>query len=281
MKNMFVVAFIFVFVLILLPQASYAQPHPLREILGVSTGVALPPTIDGPGFVLPHSNLYFIDKIKQRFLLSLSFSQSAKISMFNAIAGERLAELKIEIEDQNLQGIDTALAELTSTISEARQEIESYSRKGKLDPKVARLLNDAIKERYAYLATVDSQVTGSLLSKIKAAKRSLLEDKVKLASLLPADIAESEGKSDLKLALDESLADVSASAMILQKTYIAQNNLVEKSVSGNKVKGAKTSSKESEFISEIEKIVNGVQGIIINLGEIANNQTSSSAASEN
>lgn len=241
---------ILITILLAFPSKSFASnTHPLKEILGVSSASELPATIEGPGFVLPQSPFYFLDKMKQNILLSLSFSPDKKIETYNAIAGERIAELKIEIEDGQTAGIDIALAELTSTISQAREEAESLNRRGKLNPQIALKLNDDIRSRYVYLNILESQLRGSLKEKVKAASRSLLEDKVKIAIFLPSDIASKEEKNDVKLAIDQSIEDMSDSTTILQKAF-------EKESSSSP--SAKKKLK-NESATELEKIISGVQ----------------------
>lgn len=237
-------------ILLAFPSKSFAtNTHPLKEILGVSSASELPATIEGPGFVLPQSPLYVLDKLKQNILLSLSFSPDKKIETYNAIAGERIAELKIEIEDGEVQGIDTALAELTSTISQARGEVENLNRRGKLNPQIALKLNDDIRSRFVYLNNIEAQLTGSLKTKVKAAARSLLEDKIKIAIFLPSDIASKEEENDLKLAINQSIEDMTDSTAILQKAF------EEKASSSPSAK----KKLKDESTTELEKIIGGVQ----------------------
>lgn len=257
---------VLLFILSLVSSGSaFAAQHPLKEVLGISTATQLPATAEGPGFIMPHSNLYFLDKLKQQILLTLSLSQARKINMYNAIAGERLAELRIEIEDGQELGINTALSELTSTVSLGRKEVETLQRNGSLKPQTAQELNDDIKDRYIYLVSLEDQVNGSLKEKIKGASRSLLEDKIKLASLLPTDVAKAEAQNDIELAIAHSLADVKGEALILKKAYAAEKSQNPTQSAFNKKQDSSKNTEKSQKVEksnvdeELDKILEGVQ----------------------
>lgn len=240
------------FLLIVSP-VSATTTNPLEAILGESTSLTqLPATVDGPGFIMPHSSFYFVDKLKQKMHLNFAFSIDSKIDIYNKIAGERLAELKIEIEEGNPVGIDTAIAELTSTITLARQDLVKAHQQGRLDTKEAKKLNDIIAQRLAYLSDLESHLSGSLQSKISAAASSLLEDKVKVTAYLPPDIAQGEIDKDMSIVLRTSMNKVTSNASVVEKAVLS------KQTKDMSITNKKTSQSTS---LQIQKIIEEVKGL--------------------
>ena len=129
----------------LLLLTSSASAHHRKRVLGVSTFTttpSLPPTIEGPGFILPSSPLFFVDQFKQEIRLAFAFSPERKAKVYSQIAGERLAELRFELEKNNEKGIQTALEGMNQNIKGAAENIARAQLSGKNVAQTAKEINN-------------------------------------------------------------------------------------------------------------------------------------------
>src|SRR3989344_114597 len=187
-----------------------------RRVLGVSTQSAIPqipPTVEGPGLVLPDSPFFFLDQIKQTTRLFFAFNPEAKAKIHNAVAGERLAELRIMLSRQNKNGIEVALEGISKNLEEASDDLNNAQLSGKNISETAREINNDIKRRQELLDVLESQAEGELRLMVSAAQASIMESKIKVEDGLPDDELENEIRDDLNRQIERRVEDATESAL--------------------------------------------------------------------
>jgi len=216
-KRIVFVGLISLILLILVTSEPVYARH--RRVLGVATESAapqIPPTSEGPGLILPDSPFFFLDQIKQATRLFFAFSSEAKAKIHNAVAGERLAELRIMLSRQNNNGIETAIEGVTKNLQEAADNLNNAQLSGKDIAQTAREINNDIKRRQESFDVLESQADGSLKLMVSTAQASILQSKIKVEDGLPDDEFENEIRDDLNREVERRIQDATDSARELE-----------------------------------------------------------------
>lgn len=209
-KSVLILLSFFVFLFAVVPTVSASHR---KRVLGVSTSTMpiLAPTVQGPGFILPDSPLFFLDEIKQNVKLAFAFSPEQKAKVQAEIAGERLAELRVMLARKDESGIQKSLEGITENIKQAAETLSQAQFSGHDVSKTAQVLNTDIKEKQQTLDLLKEQSDGELRARVKVVSQALLDSKVKVEdSLSPADL-ENEIEDDLNRAIEERVQDASDS----------------------------------------------------------------------
>lgn len=175
------------------------------------TQLALPAVSQGPGLFLPDSPFYFLDKAFQNLKLKLTLDPQKRAKLGTQIAGERLAELKIMLQRNNPQGIETALSQLKKADDLTGKNLSEAGAKGDVG-KFSQEINEAVRSHEQALQKLENQANGSLQLKFKAARVGLLETKNKIEDRLPEGILEKEIQAGLKKEIEEKENDASVAA---------------------------------------------------------------------
>lgn len=206
------------FFLISEPPEIYA--HHRSKVLGASTfpsDVTLPPTVEGPGFILPDSPLFFLDTIKQNIRLFVAVSPEAKAKVHAQIAGERVAELRFMLAKNNAKGIEITLESISSNIKQAGDQIERAQLAGRNVEGVAKVVNLEIKAKQETLDALEKQTDAELKAKVQAVSAAVLESKVKVEDGLSDDELEQEIEDDLLRNISRNLDAATDSARDLEE----------------------------------------------------------------
>lgn len=237
MKKISVLIFILL-ILSILPQpvdAYYSQ-----RVLGESDKpLIMPPTAEGPGFILPDSPFYFLDQLKQSVRILFSRTPETRARVYASIAGERFAELRFMLAKNDLSAAEVALFGVRSNTRNAAIELSQAQFAGKDVKDLAKDINQSIK---SHLLAIDS-VTGKANGETKAALAwtdlTLSDAKYMVEnSLDPADLS-NEVKDDL-VRETIHLADSTAgeAVQLKQDIEILQNQ--EKDAAKNKLQKRQT-----------------------------------------
>lgn len=180
--------------------------HHKQRVLGESTQTSelvVPPVTSGTGYILPDSPLFLVDRTFQAVRLVTAFSAERRAKVHNQIAGERLAELRVMLDRNNQDAVAVVLADISSEMNGAARELSLASAEGKDTKALARSLNDTIKAQREFLASLQTQTTGSLELAVKTARRALQEAKVEVEDNLP----EEELAKEIEEGLNAEIAD--------------------------------------------------------------------------
>ena len=187
--------------------ASGAFAHHREKVLGVSTqssDLSFPEEVTaGPGAILPDSPFYVLDTFWQQVKLSIARSPEDKAKVRAQIAGERLAELRIMLSQNDPAGIDRALTQLTKETEDAANELSNASASGKEVGEAAKQLNEAIKIQRDILGKLSDQSAGTLRLKFKTTREALKASKVEVEDELPDDLLENEIEEELENEIED------------------------------------------------------------------------------
>ncbi len=177
----------------------------------------IPPTVEGPGFVMPDSPFYFLDQIKQSVRIMFALNQESRAKIYANIAGERMAELRFMLLNNNENKAKVALNGVSESFKNAKDQLEAARVLGRDVSKVAKEINDSIKEKQQVLDELMTKSEGEFGMQVKAASESLTETKIRIGEYLsPSDLA-NEIKYDTNRELELKLIEASGSAQALKE----------------------------------------------------------------
>ena len=174
--------------------------------MGVSTASAtpqIPPTVEGPGLILPDSPFFFFDQLKQEVRLFFAFSPEAKAKIHAAVAGERLAELRLMLLKNNPDAIKTDLNGVSVNLGKAADNIVAAQLTGRNIKDLAKIINDDIKRKQEVLDILEAESDGELKALVTSVQSSILESKVRVEDSLSEDELENEIRDDLNRQIEK------------------------------------------------------------------------------
>lgn len=172
----------------------------LQDVLGdttISTSPQIPPTVGGPGLLLPDSPLFFLDQAKQKVRVVLAFTPEARAKIYADVASERLAELRFMLAKNDKKGIRIALEGVYDNFQNASEELDQAHLSGRSITDLSKQINDLIHEHQKALDSLESRATGLLKSQVAVAQKSLLISKVSIEEHLKAEDLTEEIRYDL------------------------------------------------------------------------------------
>ncbi len=173
---------------------------------------ATPPAVPTPG-ILPDSPWYFLDRIGEYFQELFTFQPAAKARLELKFAGERLAEIKVLIDQKGAQakGLDVAEGRLKDSLAKAADIVASEKTKGQDVTDLAKELRDSIDAEDSALHDIYKPQADALGAQIKDLQQkiaaALLAGDNALADQLRSQLAALRAQSD---ALDHEVSDQSA-----------------------------------------------------------------------
>lgn len=183
----------------------------------IQKSLSIPATTEGPGFILPDSPLFFLDQLKQQARLLLAFSPEDKVNVYQDIAGERAAELRIMLARGDQQGIRTDLDGIADNLKAAASALSDAQLTGRNVTKLAKALNDNIKAKQETLDILESQANGEIKAQVKTASVAVLGAKVQAEDALnPLDL-ENEIRDDLKRLFKKRVEDANLAEKALKE----------------------------------------------------------------
>lgn len=226
---------VFLFVGLLLVVVTPAFSYQRQHVLGVASptdSIQIPPTTEGPGFVLPDNPFFFLDQLKQAARLSFSLNPETRARVHMAIAGERLAELRFMLAKNNVSGIETDLQGIAENYRKAALQVAEAKLRGGRDVSVlAKMVNDSIKEKQKSLDVLEEQAQGSMKAQVSATQEVLLEAKVSVEDSLLAPDFENEIKDDIAWIVNRDVKNAMRSSTQLQTDL----DYLEKQAAGSHV----------------------------------------------
>jgi hypothetical protein len=182
------------------------------------SALSIPPTVEGPGLILPDSPLYFVDQIKQDFRLLLAFTPEQKARIHDKVAGERLAELRIMLAKNSVKGIRTALQGASDNLKTASENLADAKLTGRNIDLLAEEINNSIKEKQKTLSVLESQATGEIKAQVAATLVVLKIAKVSIEENLPSDLQTNETVDGLNQLITENINSASLSAAEINRS---------------------------------------------------------------
>ena len=206
-----------------------------EDVLGVEAMpvLSIPPTAEGPGFLLPDSPIFFLDQLKQEVRLLLAFTPEQKAKVHNAVAGERLAELQLMLAKNNVPGVRIALQGISDNLKAASLDLDDAKLTGKSIKLLAKEINDSIKEKQKSLSVLEQEATGEIKAQVMAAKESLKLSKIKTEDHLPADLLINEMEEDLNMEIGDNINKARVSAVGINRAIDVLTRLASEAAQKN------------------------------------------------
>ena len=204
-----------ILILVFFLSAKTVFAHHQRQILGdssVSATPQIPPTVEGPGLILPDSPLFFLDKIKQSIRLFFAFTPEAKAKVHAAIAGERLAELRFMLAKNHEGGIKVALEGVAENTQKSTEDLNNAKLSGRNVSTLAKSINITIKEKQEALDALEHQAKGELKARVGVSREILKVAKLEVEDALPEQELENEIHDELENEIENEVEDASESA---------------------------------------------------------------------
>ncbi|MBI4084824.1 MAG: hypothetical protein HY431_02860 [Candidatus Levybacteria bacterium] len=177
----------------------------VRDVLDDQTAagsVNFPPVASGPGYFLPDSPLYVIDKAFQSFRLVFAFTPERRVAMHNLILGERLAELRVMVERGNREAIQSTLNEIAYESEKISSDLADAAAQGKDVGTLAKNTNDLMKLYREILKTVALQADSSLALQIESTRQTMLVAKIRVEDQLTEEEMLEAMENDLEDEVD-------------------------------------------------------------------------------
>lgn len=196
-----------------------ALAHHREKVLGSQTSATpqIPPTVEGPGLLLPDSPLFFLDQLKQNTRLLFALTPETKARIRADIAGERMAELRFMLAKNNKSGIDTALQGVSENLQKASEAVSEAQLSGRNVFSIAKSINEDIRRKQESFDILETAENREISFKAKAAQAGLLQAKVRVEDALPEEEIENEIEDDLHRLVEDEVETASASARRIER----------------------------------------------------------------
>lgn len=214
--------------------SSFAFSRP--QVLGLaSTQILLPPTSEGPGYILPDSPLYFLDLLKQQVRLLFAVTPLQKAQVYNSVAGERIAEVRFELAKGNVEAAIIALRGLQDNTRNASKSLAQAKFAGNNIGNDALLVNRTIVEHQKILDAAEQQATGELKADIGVTQTTLSDAKGiaedglsqdELANAIRDDLVRDAARFAINTSDAATELKISLGLLQQQATLAAKANLV-------------------------------------------------------
>ncbi len=189
-----------------------------KVVLGDTTqNYSLPPTTSGPGFILPNSPFYFLDKLKQKIRINLAINSEERAQVYADIAGERFAEARFMLLAHNNDLAEATLEDMRSNTKNAAIQLQDAMLRGVNVQQTAKKINDSIKEQQKALDVLESQATAGEMKAVVTVTQATLADAKGIVDegLAKADL-DNEVRYDMARATERSLSQTEDDATQLQ-----------------------------------------------------------------
>lgn len=218
---------LFVALFLVIPSSVLAYNAAVLGEATPSASTDIGPTHSGPGLILPDSHFFFLDEWKQQLRLFFAFTPEHKAKVHMAIAGERLAELRIMLLRNNSKGIRVGLAGISSNLTDAADSLYQAQLSGRDVKELAKQINTGIKADQDVLDELAMQSTGDLRAQVNLAQSIAFKAKVRVEDALPNELKQTEILDDLVRRAAEQVQQSSDASDSIQITLDELNKQTE------------------------------------------------------
>lgn len=209
-----------------------------------------PAVPSGPGYLLPDSQFYGVDRLYQKVKLLLAFTPEKRALVRNQIIGERMAELRVMYDKSNRRGINIALIELTEEARKAEADLKEAASLSRYAVFSAKTLNDNLREYRKIISQVIEVTSDETSLNLEAANESLLASKITVEGFLNPEDQEEAVNNDLE---DEINTQVLGVSTRINKIENKIERLQKKASEAAAIENRKISSEEARLRKLQEK----------------------------
>lgn len=189
-----------------------------EEVLGEATKaeVVFPPVAAGPGYILPDSPLYALDKVFQEIRIAIAITPERRAAIRELIMQERLAEARVMHSRGKQEALDASLDGIVAEAAGAAKDLKDAAAQGKDVAALAKEINDTIKYNREVLKTVEEQAPELLALQVATTRHGLLVAKTNVEDQLSYADLENEVNGDLEEAFDTEVLGVETATKKLE-----------------------------------------------------------------
>lgn len=224
-------AALFASLLLLAVSATPAFAVHMQDVLGdetASRNVNFPPVAAGPGYFLPDSPLYIVDKTFQDLRLMFAFTPERRVEVHNLILGERLAELRVMAQRNNRAAMQATLAEIANESEKVSTDLADAAAQGTNVGTLAKNTNDLMKLQREILKTVAEQADSALALQIESTRQAMLVAKVRVEDQLTEEEMLEAMENDLEDEVDTQVLAAETRVEKVDKRLNQLERLLEK-----------------------------------------------------
>ena len=186
----------------------------------------------------------------------LAFTPEQRAKIHNAVAGERMAELRFMLAKNNSAGIRVALLGISDNLKAASEDVADAKLTGRNIDVLAEEINNSIKEKQKILSGLGGQATGELQAQVAAVREALKTAKTKVEEDLPVGLLTGETIDDLNQQIGDNINSASLSAQEINRSINVLNKLSTRSA---QKQASSQSSQIKSLITEFQKALVGLQ----------------------
>lgn len=204
------------FVFAVSPAYAAYQEDVLSETTSTAT-INFPPVTAGTGHVLPDSPFYFVDNLFQKTKIFFAFTAERRALVYSQILGERLAELRVMMQRNNLSAIHEVLNAMDREARSSSYAIADARSQGKDIGATAEQINNTLQAYRNILGVVSVQSAAEVGLHIDAVRDSMLSAKLKVEDSLTGEIYKDAIATDFENEMDTQVLGAKIKADSLER----------------------------------------------------------------
>jgi len=198
----------------------------------------------------PESPFYFLDRLGENLRQFFTFNPEAKAKLQIEFAGERIAEIKVIVEEKGIdaKGLAIAQALLQSNVAYAADIVNEEKVSGKDVSALAKTLNDEFDARDKFLEQTFKDAKMQLKAERKEIKTNLLAEARRVGDTAQIVILEAQLKD-----IDRQIDVLGQKKDQLENSLQDEQDKIEDEMSDDDQKKEEIQQKEEQKVEEIEE----------------------------
>lgn len=198
----------------------------------------------------PESSFYFLDRLGENLRQFFTFNPEAKAKLQIEFAGERIAEIKVIIEEKgvNAKGLAIAQSLLQANVAYAAEIVSEEKTSGKDVSALAKTLNDEFDARDKLLEQTFKDAKAQLKAQRKEIKTNLLAEARRVGDTAQIAVLEAQLKD-----IDGQIDALGQKKDQLENSLQGEQKNIEKEMSKADQEKEKIEQKEEQEADEVEE----------------------------
>ena len=198
----------------------------------------------------PESSFYFLDRLGENLRQFFTFNPEAKAKLQIEFAGERIAEIKVIVEEKgiNAKGLTIAQSLLQANVAYAAEIVSEEKTSGKDVSALAKTLNDEFDARDKLLEQTFKDAKEQLKAQRKEIKTNLLAEARRIGDTAQIAILEAQLKD-----IDGQIDALGQKKDQLENSLQNEQNKIEDEMSDADQKKEEVEQKEEQEAVEAEE----------------------------
>ncbi len=198
----------------------------------------------------PESAFYFLDRLGENLRQFFTFNPEAKAKLQIEFAGERIAEIKVMVEEKgvNAKGLAVAESLLQANVAYAAEIVSEEKTSGKDVSALAKTLNDEFDARDKLLEQTFKDAKAQLKAQRKEIKTNLLAEARRIGDTVQTAVLEAQLKD-----IDGQIDALGQKKDQLENSLQGEQKNIEKEMSEADQEKEEIEQKEEQEADEVEE----------------------------